>query len=57
MAGTNKKVLIEVKVITSGAEKNLNNLTKETDKVAEKGKKANKSFLGLGKTLKAIGRG
>jgi len=57
MAGTNKKVLIEVKVITSGAEKNLNNLTKETDKVAEKGKKANKSFLGLGKTLLAIGRG
>lgn len=57
MAGNNKKVLIEVKVITSGAEKNLNNLTKETDKVAESGKKANKSFLGLGKTFGAIARG
>jgi TP901 family phage tail tape measure protein len=53
----NRKIIIEVVARTSGAEKNLNKVGTETEKTGTKAKEANKSFLGLGKTFKAIARG
>jgi TP901 family phage tail tape measure protein len=53
----NKKVIISIVVDDKSAKKNLNEVEKSTKKAGDAANKANKGFLGLGKTFTAIARG
>ena len=53
----NKKVIISIVVDDKSAKKNLNEVEKSTKKAGDAAEKANKGFLGLGKTFGAIARG
>ena len=57
MESNNKKVIISIVVDDKSAKPKLKGIGDETEKLGNKANKANKGFLGLGKTFTAIARG